>query len=107
MFKEIATARIVCARETKEIVESSIVIAKIATGKPRRGITRRGYERRTSVTEERRRKNEMTGIFVIVETMTDTSRRRIMTRIGMLYDKLQCALSNLLFCINRCVSFVS
>lgn len=51
-------------------------------GKPRREITRRGYERRTSATEERRRKNGKTDTFVIVEMMIDTSRRRIMTRIG-------------------------
>lgn len=69
-------------RGTIEIVESPTEIVKIVTGKPYREITRTEYERKTNAIGGRRRRNETTDTFVIVGTTTDTSRRRIMTKIG-------------------------
>lgn len=39
-------------------------------------------ERRMNETEEKKRKNETTGTFAIVEKMTDTLRKRNTIRIG-------------------------
>lgn len=82
-FKGVAIVKIVYARGTTEIAGSLTEIAKIVIDKPRREIMKTGYERKMNATEEKRKKNEMIGIFAIVEMMIDTSRRRITIKIGV------------------------
>lgn len=54
---------------------------RIAIDRSRLENTRIGYERKTNVTEEKRRKNETIGTFAIVEMTTGMSKRRIMIKI--------------------------
>lgn len=72
----------VCVRGTTEIGGFRTGIARIATDKLCREITRKGYERKMSAIEERRIRSATTGTSVIVATMKDISRRKITTRIG-------------------------
>lgn len=74
--------KIVCARETTEIAELEIEIARIVIDRVHCEIMRTDCERRTNGIEGRRIRNERRDTCAIVERMTDTWRKRITIKTG-------------------------